>query len=135
MTDALRSGGGQPCNQQESKMPVYDYQCPHCGPFEAVRKMAEYKEPNACPWCSSPAPRIASSPQLNTMSGSQRKAHATNEQSAHMPRVSRGCCAGNTCSNHSKTSSNNKANSAPKAPEKPRLKMQTGVRRPWQISH
>ena len=112
-------------------MPVYDYLCPECGPFEVSRPMAEYKLPHDCPACGFSSSRITSAPQLNIMPGSLRKAHARNEKSAHAPKVSRSCCSGGTCSHH-KTSS---TNAAQKEGAPALLKAQKGVRRPWQISH
>ena len=38
-------------------MPTYDYACATCGPFTAIRPMADCAEPTACPECSDPAPR------------------------------------------------------------------------------
>jgi len=113
-------------------MPMYDYQCPSCGPFEASRRLAEYKQPHDCPVCHTSSPRMMSAPQLNTMSASSRKAHITNEKSAHAPKVNRSCCSSGKCSHHSKTTPKNTVlkEGAPLP-----LKAQTGVRRPWQISH
>ena len=38
-------------------MPTYDYSCPNCGAFEAVRRIAERDAAVACPGCSAPATR------------------------------------------------------------------------------
>ena len=38
-------------------MPTYEYDCANCGPFSAVRKISEYREPGACPQCAGLAPR------------------------------------------------------------------------------
>ena len=39
-------------------MPTYEYACPDCGSFTAVRPMAEYSKDQACPKCGAPAPRV-----------------------------------------------------------------------------
>ncbi|PWG61622.1 FmdB family zinc ribbon protein [Spiribacter halobius] len=68
-------------------MPLYDYRCPHCGPFQAWATMAESADPADCPACGVPAPRRPMAPFLNTMNGIRRKAQERNERSAHEPRV------------------------------------------------
>ena len=39
-------------------MPVYEYMCEECGPFTAMRPMAEYEKPCVCPSCTLDAPRV-----------------------------------------------------------------------------
>jgi putative FmdB family regulatory protein len=39
-------------------MPTYDYGCDTCGPFSESRPMAEFAQPQPCPGCGDPAPRI-----------------------------------------------------------------------------
>ena len=39
-------------------MPTYDYGCERCGPFSASRPMAEFADPQPCPECRDPAPRV-----------------------------------------------------------------------------
>lgn len=39
-------------------MPEYDYGCPRCGIFSAVRPMTQYAEPFECPECGQMAPRV-----------------------------------------------------------------------------
>ena len=86
-------------------MPVYDYVCDACGPFTAMRPMAECDQPHDCPQCSADAPRaFLTAPHFSTMSSERRRAHATNERSAHAPKTSAdykashgagcSCCAG-----------------------------------------
>lgn len=38
-------------------MPLYDYACPACGPFTAMRPMAAFRDPYACPACGAAAAR------------------------------------------------------------------------------
>ena len=82
-------------------MAVYDYECSCCGPFQAMRPMAEYELPHECPGCGAQAPRaLLTAPHLAGMPAALRLAHATNERSAHEPRRSGGhgpncgCCGG-----------------------------------------
>ncbi|MEM1360708.1 MAG: zinc ribbon domain-containing protein [Pseudomonadota bacterium] len=70
-------------------MPVYDYNCPNCGPFEAFMPMARCKEPVICSACGTEAPRaLLTAPALANMATSTRRAHETNERSADGPRRS-----------------------------------------------
>ena len=68
-------------------MPIYDYVCAGCGPFEARRAMRESSEDAVCASCSMPAPREVSAPRLNLMSSANRYAETRNEKSAHEPDV------------------------------------------------
>jgi putative FmdB family regulatory protein len=108
-------------------MPVYDYACARCGSFTALRPMAVYREPCACPTCGAEAPRVLlTAPALLGMDGAARQAHAVNERSAHEPRRAHAHGPGCGCGSGSKPSG------AAVAP--------TGVksfpgRRPWMISH
>jgi len=69
-------------------MPVYEYLCIDCGPFTDIRPMAECDLPLACPQCETESPRvILTAPNFFCMPSDKRKAHATNERSAHSPRT------------------------------------------------
>ncbi len=71
-------------------MPTYEYECTACGGFSAVRRLAEYKEPQPCPDCGTPSPRaLHTAPAYSGMPSTDRKAHAINERSAHEPRSSK----------------------------------------------
>lgn len=82
-------------------MPVYEYCCEACGPFDALKPLSEFRSPVACPNCGQSAPRmIGSAPSLSTLSHAMRRAHAMNERSADTPRSTRsghgmncGCCS------------------------------------------
>ncbi|WP_088345694.1 MULTISPECIES: FmdB family zinc ribbon protein [Rhodomicrobium] len=81
-------------------MPVYDYDCAHCGPFTATQQMARSAEPLACPECGEAAPRaFFTAPAVAGMDAGRRSAMASNERSASEPRQSKahgagcGCCA------------------------------------------
>ena len=108
-------------------MPTYEYDCPSCGPFEAVRPMAEFQAPQPCVGCGGAAPRVLlSAPRLGAMDPGRRHAAATNERSANAPRSSQGrhptgcgCC---------KPRSRTLAAEAVPAKSFPNA-------RPWMISH
>ena len=68
-------------------MPIYDYLCPACGPFEERRPMSELNAEATCATCGAPAPRLPAAPSLNLMSSNNRIAHTRNEKSAHEPGV------------------------------------------------
>ena len=112
-------------------MPVYEYLCNDCGPFTDMRPMAECDEPRDCPHCAGESPRaFLTAPNFFRMSSDKRKAHATNERSAHAPKTidqykashgpCRGCCSGKPSRQKAKNKSG--AKSLPTA-------------RPWMISH
>lgn len=114
-------------------MPTYDYDCPRCGGFDAIRSLSQRNEPAACPACSTASPRVfVSAPQLALLEGDTRRAMDVNERARHEPKSSRdyqrmrhpaGC---GCCSPGAKRSSTVTAPSGAKAfPSK----------RPWMISH
>jgi putative FmdB family regulatory protein len=82
-------------------MPTYGYACAACGPFELVRPMAEYAQPQACPVCGEPAARaMLTVPALAGMDAGRRASYALNERSANAPQRSAGrhpaacgCCS------------------------------------------
>lgn len=49
-------------------MPLYEFQCTTCGPFEQLRSLAEMDLPIACPTCEALAQRVFAPPrfQLST---------------------------------------------------------------------
>ncbi len=104
-------------------MPVYEYDCPACGPFTALRPMAEFQLPMPCEDCGTAAPRVMlTAPAFACMPAQSRSAHATNERNKHVPARSAGrhppscgCCSGAA----------KKAVGAKMFPGK----------RPWMISH
>ncbi len=106
-------------------MPVYDYLCPDCGPFAAVRSMAEFQAPQPCEACGAPAPRaMLTAPAFFGGDPAARRAAAVNERSANAPRKGqvhppscRCCSAGRQ-----------KRTEAPAAKSFP-------AQRPWMIGH
>jgi putative FmdB family regulatory protein len=45
-------------------MPTYSYRCVQCGPFAAVRRMAEFDLPAPCPVCAGESPRTLTVPAV-----------------------------------------------------------------------
>ncbi|HEX5372065.1 MAG TPA: zinc ribbon domain-containing protein [Aquabacterium sp.] len=118
-------------------MPTYDYACPDCGGFDALRSLAQRNEPALCPDCGTASPRVfVSAPRLACLSSSTRLAMDTNERARHEPRSSRdqgsygrlrhpagcGCCS---TGSGRRSATVTAANGAKTFPSK----------RPWMISH
>ena len=70
-------------------MPVYDFVCDDCGPFEQRRSLAEAGDPMACPRCGKEARRVYSMPNTKRMPAGLSKAMDRAEKSAHEPEVVR----------------------------------------------
>ena len=114
-------------------MPTYDYRCEACGPFEALRRIADREQPQPCPGCGCNSPRTwLAAARIADMDPGLRTAIATNERARHEPKRSGdyarlkhpsgcGCCSGSSRRTATVTGANgNKA-----FPSK----------RPWMISH
>lgn len=108
-------------------MPLYEYECRDCGPFEAMRPLAESAQPGECPGCGGAAPRaILTAPAFAGMPAATRQAHATNERSRHEPRRVSGSHGPNCgCCSNKKSNAVRAANGAKSFPSQ----------RPWMISH
>lgn len=113
-------------------MPTYDYACPSCGGFEALRTLSQRDEPAACPDCGTASPRVlAAAPRLAWLDGATRLAMDRNERARHEPQSSRdyqrlrhpaGC---GCCSPGKRSATVTAANGNKSFPTK----------RPWMISH
>lgn len=113
-------------------MPTYDYACPQCGGFEALRTLSQRDEPAACPDCAAASPRVLSAaPRLAWLDGGTRRAMEVNERARHEPQSSRdyqrlrhpaGC---GCCSPGKRSATVTGANGNKSFPTK----------RPWMISH
>ena len=110
-------------------MPAYDYLCDACGPFTAVRPMAEFQLPHICDVCGESARRaILTAPAFAGMDGVARHASATNERSSHAPTrakrhpASCGCCKSGRTADTGRVAEAVTMKGAP-------------AKRPWMISH
>lgn len=68
-------------------MPLYEFRCDACGPFQELRPMQAASEPARCPVCQSTALRVFTPPNLYRTSPAYRKVRSREEQSAHEPEV------------------------------------------------
>ena len=67
-------------------MPIYDYVCDACGPFTAMRPMAQFRDPCACPDCGAGATRtFLSAPAILGGSAGGRFACAVAEAGTTRP--------------------------------------------------
>lgn len=70
-------------------MPVYDFLCKECGPFEQRRTFEEAGDPMPCPECGGEARRIYSMPATRKMATALYSAMDRSEKSASEPEVIR----------------------------------------------
>jgi len=68
-------------------MPLYNYVCDRCGPFQDWQPMSAASKPTECLSCGGQAERAVSAPALAMMSATNRIAHSRNEKSADKPEV------------------------------------------------
>lgn len=114
-------------------MPLYDYVCADCGPFDAMAPMALSAAPEPCPGCGAPAPRaFLSAPALSGLSSGRRQAFETNEQARERP-LSVGEYAAKR-SRHRSGCACCTTKPLAKAKSPPAAKSFAG-KRPWMISH
>ena len=50
-------------------MPLYEYRCPQCGPFDLRRAVEEASAPLSCPTCDAPVRRVYTAPGTATLNG------------------------------------------------------------------
>ena len=92
-------------------MPIYEFLCATCGPFEQRRSLEEAGEPMTCPACQVVAQRVYSTPGVILTSGAVCRRI---EESAEPTVVRR---------------------QAPEEPLPPRTLQQSARDRPWQVGH
>ncbi len=68
-------------------MPIYEYRCDGCGPFEERRLFGEAGEAATCPECGAQAQRLYTMPNTRRMPAGLSKAMGRAEKSAHEPEV------------------------------------------------
>ena len=73
--------------ERGDEMPIYDFICKDCGPFETRRSLAEAGEPTGCPSCGGEARRVYSMPNTKKVPAGLSKAMDRAEKSAHEPEV------------------------------------------------
>jgi putative FmdB family regulatory protein len=97
-------------------MPLYQFSCENCGPFECWRPLAEASVPMICPECQAIARRVYTTPGLVKTPPALARALYRSEKSAYEPDVLR------------------RERPAPQE-EKPSQVVYQSHGRPWQISH
>lgn len=70
-------------------MPIYEFLCEECGPFEERRSFEEANSVAICPGCGTTARRVYSMPNLKTTPAALSNAMNRAEKSAHEPEVAR----------------------------------------------
>ncbi|MCA1296790.1 FmdB family zinc ribbon protein [Stappia indica] len=68
-------------------MPLYNYICEECGPFDSWETMSNAANACACPACSEPSARDVAAPRLNLMNTTLRRAMSRSEKSGSEPKV------------------------------------------------
>ncbi len=95
-------------------MPVYEFLCDSCGPFERRRSIGESDAPMLCPACDETASRVYSMPGFTVLSRGQKELRRREGQSGE-PRLG--------------------VKSRPEETPAAAQKLQRGGGRPWEISH
>jgi putative FmdB family regulatory protein len=70
-------------------VPVYEYTCEACGPFELWRPVLDASAARLCPTCDAPARRRFTPPAVARTSVPLRAARDREDRSAHAPDVVR----------------------------------------------
>ncbi|MDW5598883.1 zinc ribbon domain-containing protein [Conexibacter stalactiti] len=100
-------------------MPIYEFACRGCGPFDVQRPMARAAEPADCPGCGTPAARIFSAPASRApIAAGVRAGLAAEERSRDAPQRVNGSQIGHGHAGHNHRHTHG-----------------TSGGRPWQLSH
>ena len=70
-------------------MPIYEFFCEDCGPFEERRSFEGAGEAAACPGCGADARRVYTMPNTKRVPAGLSTAMDRAEKSAHEPEVAR----------------------------------------------
>ncbi len=70
-------------------MPIYEFLCKECGPFEQRRSFVKAGDPMACPSCDEEAKRVYSMTATKNVPTALSSAMHRAEKSAHEPEVAR----------------------------------------------
>ncbi|MCK0089786.1 zinc ribbon domain-containing protein [Rhodococcus sp. HNM0563] len=68
-------------------MPLYDFRCAECGPFDASIPMNDVGPSTACPSCGQHAPRAITAPRLGRGSSTAMRLHDATARTASEPGV------------------------------------------------
>lgn len=68
-------------------MPLYQFACEGCGPFELLRPMAESGAATRCPRCGAAAARVFTAPAVRRLEAPVRRVLDMQDRSAHEPDV------------------------------------------------
>lgn len=112
-------------------MALYEYLCADCGPFSALRPMAESSLPQPCPECGALSARAwITPPAIFGLPAAVRQAHATNERARHEPRLASHSASGHVHGPGCGCGGRSKATHTAPGGEK-----SFPSKRPWMISH
>jgi putative FmdB family regulatory protein len=70
-------------------VPIYEFLCDDCGPFEERRAFAEASDPTTCPSCGEAARRVYSTPATKNVPVALSSVMHRAEKSAYEPEVVR----------------------------------------------
>jgi putative FmdB family regulatory protein len=82
--------------EERRAMPIYAYRCETCGPFVAMRRVANRDAACACPKCMAIAQRTLAMPALAFMSSTGRAERQVNERAVYTHQHGAGCGCGST---------------------------------------
>jgi putative FmdB family regulatory protein len=68
-------------------MPLYEFECPRCGHFDAWLRVSQAGQSTRCPTCTEVARRVYTPPGLLRSSPGLRRARDIEEKSAQEPEV------------------------------------------------
>ncbi|WP_182357298.1 FmdB family zinc ribbon protein [Tomitella gaofuii] len=75
-------------------MPVYQFRCDSCGPFDAAHTMATVPDADVCPECRAPSRRTITSPALGRGGSASMRLLDATARSASEPAVVTGTAPG-----------------------------------------
>ncbi|WFR71680.1 zinc ribbon domain-containing protein [Prescottella defluvii] len=76
--------------RKDAVIPLYQFRCDHCGPFDRTFTMATVPDTSACPDCASDARRQVTAPRLGHGASTQMRLLDATARSASEPAVVQG---------------------------------------------
>ncbi|MGW0045392.1 FmdB family zinc ribbon protein [Rhodococcus sp. NPDC003348] len=73
--------------REGSTVPLYEFRCPQCGPFEQTHAMATVPLRVTCDRCAADAPRRVSAPRLGHLNSTEMALLDRTARTAHEPDV------------------------------------------------